>query len=176
MKVLHRLVVLVVFALVLFLGVLGLVAALSDAWWAASLAFAGGADGRLYAGCASLGLLSLGLLMGLTGGRRKQRERILALRTENGVVSLTLGAIAEYIGKLAPEFPSVVRMTPTVVPRRGTIDVGMEVSVRGGPQIHEVCEVLQRRVRETLVNGLGIQDVGRVEVRVRDISPEHKDA
>ncbi len=55
------------------------------------------------------------------------------------------------------------------------IDIIVDLRVKAGPQLHEVCEVLQRRVRETMANGLGISDVRRVEVNVKEISSEHRD-
>ena len=60
--------------------------------------------------------------------------------------------------------------------RRELIDIVVDLRVKAGPQLHEVCEVLQRRVRETMSSGLGIADVRRVEVSVKEISSEHKDA
>jgi uncharacterized alkaline shock family protein YloU len=98
----------------------------------------------------------------------------LSLDTESGRTSISTDAICNYVGKLAGEFPSIVRMSPRVIPRRGTIDILVNVRIKAGPQIHEVCEVLQKRVRDCLASGLGISDVRRVEVSVKEISSEHK--
>ena len=65
-------------------------------------------------------------------------------------------------------------MIPEVIPRGNQVDISIVLKVKAGPQIHEICEVMQRRVRETMVNGLGISDVRRVIVNVKDISSEHK--
>jgi uncharacterized alkaline shock family protein YloU len=65
-------------------------------------------------------------------------------------------------------------MRPNVRPRRGGVDLLVDVRVKAGSQVHEVCELLQQRVRERVVEGLGISEVRRVEVNVRDIVSEHK--
>jgi uncharacterized alkaline shock family protein YloU len=124
--------------------------------------------------CLGLALFSLGALLALTGLRRRQRERFLSFDTDSGRVSISTEAICNYIAKLSSEFPSIVRMTPRVIPRRGVIDVLVNVCIKAGPQIHEVCEVLQKRVRDSLASGLGISEVRRVEVSVKEISSEHK--
>ena len=124
--------------------------------------------------CLGLGVFSLGALLALTGVRGRQRERFLSFDTDSGRVSISTEAICNYIAKLATEFPSVVRMRPKVIPRRGVIDILVNVRIKAGPQIHEVCEVLQKRVRDSLASGLGISEVRRVEVSVKEISSEHK--
>jgi uncharacterized alkaline shock family protein YloU len=78
--------------------------------------------------------------------------------------------------RLAAEFPSVTRMRPRVIPRRKTVDVAVDVRVKAGPEIHEVCQILQQRIRETMTTGLGITEVGRIEVSVGEIATEHRSA
>ena len=173
MKLLNRLITLIVFMVLLGLGLAALGAAFSNPWWQAVTEFFGG-SGRLYVGCGGGAAVCLAVLMALTGVRKKRKERILSFTNEGGTVSISTSAIADYVAKLADEFPSVVRMQPRVEPRRNMIDIIIDLRVRAGPQIHEVCEVLQRRVRETMVNGLGISEVRRVAVNVKEISPEHK--
>ena len=60
------------------------------------------------------------------------------------------------------------------VPCRKGVDLLVELRVRAGPQIHEVCELVQQRVREAVTNGLGISEIRRVTVTVREIVSEHR--
>ena len=171
MKVLHRFVGSVTAVLVVLVAVLLLAGAATDQGWNEVTGIV--ARNRLAGGCAAVGMLCLLAVYGLSIPRRR-RNKILSFRNDDGTVSMSTAAISDYICKLQAEFPSIVRMEPVVVPRRGTVDVTVEVRVKAGPQIHEICEVLQRRVRETMINGLGIAEIRRVEVRVNEISPEHK--
>lgn len=123
---------------------------------------------------AGLLLLGLGVLLLASEAPRKRRDRFLSFRNAGGAVNISTEAIAEYIGKLAPEFPSIIRLSPVVVPRRRRIDIIVDLRIKAGPQLHEICEVLQKRVRESMESGLGIQDVRHVIVCVKEISTEHK--
>jgi uncharacterized alkaline shock family protein YloU len=104
----------------------------------------------------------------------RRSGRFLSFSNEQGAVNISTDAIAEYISKLAPEFPSIVKMTPVVIPHRRKIDIMVEVRIKAGPQLHEICEVLQKKIRESMEKGLGIFDVEKVIVSVDKISVEHK--
>jgi uncharacterized alkaline shock family protein YloU len=59
-----------------------------------------------------------------------------------------------------------------VVATRESVDVFVDVRIKAGPQIKEICEVLQQRVRDTMFSGLGITQVRYVEVNVLKIVGE----
>jgi uncharacterized alkaline shock family protein YloU len=120
------------------------------------------------------GLVLMAVLFAASELRRRRRERFLSFDNEGGAVSISTDAMADYIVKLASEFPSIVRMQPLVKPTRHGVDLLIDVRVKAGSQVHEVCELLQQRVRERVVDGLGISEVRRVEVNVRDIVSEHR--
>lgn len=172
MRMLHRLVGFLVFIVLIGLGWLLFVTALSESNWAAL------ADqiryGRESGGCAGVALFCLGLLLALTGNRKKKRSRFLSFDSEKGTVSISTDAIAEYVAKLASEFPSVMKMRPTVVPVKKGIDIVASIEIKAGPQIHEACELLQDRIRQSVTDDLGISQVRRVEVSVGEILSEHK--
>ena len=121
-----------------------------------------------------VGLCCLGWLFVLTGLRRRPRERFLSLDNEGGRVSISTLAIADYVTKLSAEFPSVLRLRPRVIPVRGAVDIAVDVRVKAGPQIHEICELLQQRIRESMTSGLGISQVRHVRVSVKEIVSEHR--
>ena len=173
MKLLHRAVFLVVFVLLTAtgLGLIGL--ASSEANWQALDAILPGS--RLVGGSIGVVLFCLASLLFLTGLQpRRGSGKVLSFSNDNGAVNISTDAIAEYISKLASEFPSIVRMVPHVIPHLRKVDILVEVRIKAGPQLHEICEVLQKRVRESMEKGLGISEVGQVIVRVDKISVEHK--
>lgn len=169
-KFLHRLSGVLIFAGMIFIGTVMLISASeADAW---KTAITPGGISRLTAVMCGLGLLFLAMLYGLTGITRRKEERFLSFDTESGTLSISTLAIADYVSKLAGEFPTILKMKPRVVPDRNTIDVVVYIKIKAGPDIHETCAVLQRRVRESIVTGLGIKDVGNVEVIVKEIVAE----
>lgn len=172
MKIIHLLVGAVLVLVFVAAGAAVLGAAATAQGWN-SLAGEVAAN-RMIAGFAVVGVFCLLAVYGLSAIPVRRRERFLSFDGENGRVSISTNAICNYVGKLVEEFPSVVSMRPTVVPGRRAIDLVIHVRVKPGPQIHEVCEVLQKRAREVMASGLGICEVRRVEVKVREISTEHK--
>ena len=124
--------------------------------------------------CYGIAVFSFLAIYALTAIPNRRRRRLLSFDNEGGTVSISTDAICDYIGKLSTEFPSVVKLNPEVIAARNSIDLIVGVRIKAGPHIHEVCELLQQRVRESVTNGLGISQIRRVEVSVSDIVSEHK--
>jgi len=172
MTILQRLVRLLVFTVLVIGGILSFMLAFSaDKWDGPVNLLRTAAPLEFWVG---LGLFSLALLFAGTGIRRQQREKFLSFENENGRVSISTIAIADHLAKLSAEFPAIVRMHPKVVPSRNTIDIIVDLKVRAGSQVHEVCELLQQRIRESMISDLGISQVRRVEVNVKEIVLEHR--
>jgi uncharacterized alkaline shock family protein YloU len=172
MKKVNRFLLLLVCAVVIGTGLALVVLVLRPAdWQTVCTVMAASRVGGLVAG---LLLVALGGLLIFSEAPRRRRDRFLSFRNEGGAVNISTEAIAEYIAKLASAFPSIVRMTPTVEPHRRKVDIVIDVRIKAGPQLHEICEVLQKRVRESMEGGLGIHDVRHVVIRVKEISSEHK--
>jgi uncharacterized alkaline shock family protein YloU len=174
MKVLRRVVRLLVLIGLLSAGLALMAVAISPKLWADVQAL-GNTAREVWASIGG-GLLVMGVIFALSEYRTRKRERFLSFDNDGGTVSISTEAMADYINKLITEFPSVVRMKPNVRPTRGGVDLLIDVRVKAGSQVHEVCELLQQRVRERVVEGLGISEVRRVEVNVREIVSEHRPA
>ena len=172
MKKLHRFFTLFMYALVLALGV-GIFV-LSFYGWAWRGLFTYIATIRWVGMPAGIALVLFGVVWMMGEMRGTRRNRFLAFRNEGGAVNISTQAISEYLDKLAPSFPSIVHMHAEVEPVRRSIDIIVSIRIKAGPQLHEICEVLQKRVRESMESGLGIKDVRHVVVRVKEISGEHR--
>lgn len=172
MRALHRFFSLLVYACVLFAG-MGLFV-LSLYGWAWRGIFARIATMRWMGMPVGAALFVFGVIWMLGEERFTRRNRFLSFRNEGGAVNISTEAISEYLDKLAPSFPSIVKMHATVEPVRRKIDIIVSIRIKAGPQLHEICEVLQKRIRESMESGLGIKDVRHVIVRVKEISGEHR--
>ena len=118
---------------------------------------------------ATLVLLVLWYLV--TGmSRRKQRE-ILSFKGENGTVSISVKAIAGYLSRLADELPDVASLHPAISSHNGELDVQLDIRIRAGEHVAAVCESLQQRVRESMLEHLGVSRVRDVRVNVREFLP-----
>lgn len=105
---------------------------------------------------------------------RRPRERFLTFDSEQGPVSISTLAIADFVARLAMEFPSVVRIEPRVIPRHQMIDVLLNVRVKAGTQVNEMCQLLQQRVRQSLIDEMGIPDVNDIVVNINGLAGEHR--
>lgn len=122
--------------------------------------------------CAFVGsivLLAVILLYLISGIPRRRGEPFLTFRGEGGRVSISVKAVSDFLARLDDEFAAILSLKPTLQPRRGSLDVILDIKVRAGTQIPELTRMLQDRVRESIRENLGLADVRSVKVNVRDI-------
>lgn len=117
----------------------------------------------------SMGLTLLVLLFALTGLKLPEKQRYLAYDIEGGNVSVSLKAVQDFLARLAGEFAAVQVLEPSVRARPGGVDVQLDVKVKAGAQIPELCRMLQERSRVVLREKVGLSEVGEVRVRVQEI-------
>jgi hypothetical protein len=167
MKVIHRIAGLVVVITVTAAGLLLLSGAWSGDRWSELLGLIMG--NRSLAAGIGVALLCLVAIYILSAVPRRKHQQYLSFDGDGGTVSISTAAIAEYVARIAGEFPAIVKMKPEVIPARNTIDIHAYIQIKDGPEMHEVCELMQKRIREVLAGNLGINDVRRVEISVREI-------
>ena len=112
----------------------------------------------------------------LTPVKNRKNKSYLSLTNKDGTVSIATSAISDYISRLRAEFPSIEEMRPEVIPARNAMNVRVRLKVKAGAQVSEMSKVLCDRIRETIGSGLGIEQVGKVDVVVDDIVMEHMPA
>lgn len=121
-------------------------------------------------GC--VGILFLTILYVMSGLNFPERVRYLAYDLEGGgTVSISLKAMQDFLARLRDEFAQIVALKPELKASNGAVDIQMDVSVRAGSQIPELCRMLQDRARECIKQNVGIADIREVRVRVQEIIP-----
>lgn len=169
MKAFHFLLGVILFVLLLGAGLFALSTAFQgvDAW---ALLLDELKTRQVEAIFVSVGLLLLVLLYALTAFRLPERQQYLAYDIEGGgSVSISLKAVQDFLSRLSGEFAAVHQLDPALRIRNGAVEVQMDVKVKSGAQIPELCRMLQERVRSTLREKVGISDVRDVRVRVQEI-------
>ncbi len=169
MKTLHFLLGFLLF-LVLMLSGLGVLAVAfqgQDAWVNLLQQVEGR---RVEAILACLGLIFAVLLFALTALRVSDQSKYLAYDIEGGTVSISLKAVENFLERLAGEFAAVEDLEPSIRARKGVLDVQLDVKVKAGAQIPELCRMLQERARTTIREKVGISDIQEVRVRVQEIT------
>jgi uncharacterized alkaline shock family protein YloU len=118
-----------------------------------------------------VGLLGLVAMYLLTSFYRRtpEKDQYLAFHSSGATVSILLRAVSEFITKIGDEFAAILSMKTEVLPRGRSIDINLDLKVRAGTQIPELCQLLQERVRESVKINLGLSDIKNIRVQVKDI-------
>jgi hypothetical protein len=78
----------------------------------------------------------------------------------------------EYIRKLSGEFGAVISIDPKILAEKDSLRIDLNVNLVAGARIPELSQALQSRVRESLRDGLGIEEISEIKVRVQEITGE----
>ncbi len=167
MKFLHYLFGFVLFVLLIALAGGVIYAALVPAVW--QFVVSRVEASRLYAVAGAAAILVIVLLYLATGCRRKRPEQFISFENEGGAVSISIKAIRDFLSRLADEFAAVISLDPIIRAPSGTIEVELDVTVKSGTQIPELCRLLQDRVKESIRDNLGLPEVKSVKISVREI-------
>lgn len=124
---------------------------------------------HVYVAMASGVIICLMLLYVLTGLNLPGKIQYLAYDNEGGAVSISLKAVEGFLARLSGEFAAVVSLSPRLRLIVNQVDVQLDIRVKAGAQIPELCKMLQDAVRTTLREKVGISDIREVRVRVQEI-------
>ncbi|HBA85601.1 MAG TPA: alkaline shock response membrane anchor protein AmaP [Verrucomicrobia bacterium] len=167
MKFLHALFGTLLFAVVILVGGYMVYASMDGELWRKSLDFL--AAERWISLGAGVALILLAVVYLLSCFRRKSRVEFLSFENESGAVSISMNAIGDFLGKVGDEFAAVEEMKPSIQAISGAIEVTLDVKVKAGTQIPELCRMLQDRVKESITTNLGLTDIKGVRVNVQEI-------
>lgn len=123
----------------------------------------------LYGAGLGLALLLVVLIYLVTWGSPRARPRYISFESESGSVSISIGAVRDFVQKVGDEFGAVVSMDPKIRTGKNGIRIDLDVRIQTGSRLPELSQMLQGRVRETIRDGLGIVDVREVQVNVQEI-------
>ena len=167
-RVVHSLIGLVLLAILLGQGAVLIHMGLHESHWTACIDMV--RQQRGWGALAGVGLLALVVVyLGTMFNRRPQGEQYLAFKHNGDTVSILLRAVSEFIAKIGDEYAAIVSMKPTLHPKGRSIDIDLDLRVKAGTQIPELCQLLQERVRESVRVNMGLADIKRISVHVKDI-------
>ncbi|NLX25794.1 MAG: hypothetical protein GXY61_07525 [Lentisphaerae bacterium] len=120
-------------------------------------------------------ILVLAVALRLLGGLRKSRDVFIDYQSEGGSVGISTRAVQDFVERIGHEFAAVKKIETKLLPRRGGgIDLLAMVSVRAGNKIPELSQLMQQRIREGVRESLGLEDIGTITVRVKEIVDESR--
>lgn len=170
MKILHGLIGFVLSLAILALGwsLVADVAGIPNTYWHIFLNVL--QDSKIWQFVLGVSLVTLVALYWLSGLPIGMHEQFLSFDSEGGAISISVNAINTFLAKLKSEFAGIVDLRANVAASRtGTIEARLDMTVKAGTHIQQLSQALQQRVRDSLRDSMGIEDVALVRVNVQDI-------
>jgi hypothetical protein len=168
MRFLHAVFGLMLYVIVVVAAGFIIVAAMDCGIWKEGLALLASWP-RYLALSGAVAALLVVILFALTGVAPRKKEEFIAFENEGGTVRITVKAVRDFLVRVGDEFAAVLSMNPRITAPSGSIDIELDVRVKSGTQIPELCKMIQDRIRDTVRETLGVQDVRGIRINVREI-------
>jgi uncharacterized alkaline shock family protein YloU len=130
---------------------------------------------------AALGtVMILSVLLQWFGGiGNKRKKKFIDFQSDDGSVGISIKAIQDFIERVGKEFAAVKSIESELIEQKGALDIAISVKVVSGNKIPELSAVLQQRIRESVRESLGLDEIRNITIKVSEIVGEpakHSDA
>lgn len=106
------------------------------------------------------------------GGSGRPKDQFINFSSEDGSVGISTRAICDFIERVGKEFSAVRSIQAKLISDRNAVDIQLLVKMVSGNRIPELSQVLQQRVRESVRESLGLEDIRNITIRVQEIVGE----
>jgi len=113
-------------------------------------------------------LLSVFLRVASLGGR-KAKDAFITFHSDDGSVGIGTKAICDFIERIGKEFAAIKSIDSKLIQGKGSIDIALSVKVLSGNKIPELSQMLQQRVRESVRESLGLEEIRNITIKVQEI-------
>lgn len=114
-------------------------------------------------------IMVLSVLLRWVGGCRKDKSAFVNFDSEDGSVGISTKAICDFIQRIGKEFAAVKSIDAKLLQKKGALNVALSVKVVSGNKIPELSHLLQQRVRESVRESLGLEDIRNITIKVQEI-------
>lgn len=101
-----------------------------------------------------------------------KKEKFIDFQAEDGNVGISTKAIQDFIVRVGKEFAAVKHIDSTLIHEKGALNIAVSVKVLSGNKIPELSQVLQQRIRESVRESLGLEEIGNITIKVSEIVGE----
>lgn len=104
------------------------------------------------------------------GGKKK--SRFIDFQSDDGSVGISTKAIQDFIERVGKEFAAIKSIESQLIQDKGALDIVISIKVVSGNKIPELSQVLQQRVRESVRESLGLDEIREITIKVSEIVGE----
>ncbi len=121
-------------------------------------------------------ILILSVVLHWVSGFGQKKSNYIKFDSDEGSVGISTKAIQDFIERVGKEFAAIKSIKSTLHKNKNTLDIAINVKVLSGNKIPELSQVLQQRVRESVRESLGLEEIGDITIHVQEIigAPAHK--
>lgn len=117
-------------------------------------------------------LLILSVVLRWVGGFGRKKKAFINFQSDDGSVGISTKAIQDFIERVGKEFAAIKSIQSELTQKKGTLDIAVSVKVRSGSKIPELSQMLQQRIRESVRESLGLEEIGNITIKVQEIVGE----
>lgn len=117
-------------------------------------------------------VMLLSVIFRWTAGIGRKKDAFINFQSDDGSVGISTRAICDFIERIGKEFAAVKSIESRLIKAKGGVDVALSVKVLSGNKIPELSHVLQQRVRESVRESLGLEEVRNITIKVQEIVGE----
>lgn len=114
-------------------------------------------------------VLILSVILRWVGGCRRPRETYIDFQSDDGSVGISTKAIQDFIERVGKEFAAIKSIDSQLVKGKNGLDIAVGVRLLSGNKIPELSQVLQQRIRESVRESLGLEEIGKITIQVKEI-------
>ncbi|MFT6235699.1 MAG: putative alkaline shock family protein YloU [Lentimonas sp.] len=95
---------------------------------------------------------------------RRQPNKIVAYRTENGRVMVCRSAIVELIRTSCEQLDNVAKPIVKIKVKGKTVHFDVRIQLKSGGRLRDIEQTLQVHLRQNLAENLGIEHLGQINI------------
>lgn len=123
---------------------------------------------------AGVAILVVAVVFAASAFKTGKKRRFISFESEGGSISVSVQAVTDYLSRIADEFAGIKHLEADIVSKEEPLDIRLNLKVKSGANIPELCALVQERVRNGLSANLGIADVKTVKINVMEIVGERE--
>lgn len=117
-------------------------------------------------------LMVISVVLSWLDGARGPKDTFIEFKSEEGEVSISSRAVSDFVQRIGKEFAAIRSIDTKLKKHKNSLDIALAVSVGSGNKIPELIQMLQQRVRDSVRESLGIEEIGTITVKIKDIVGE----